>query len=78
MKGDYKIMVRVNIKEEWEDFSGIFYNQKFEDVEEHVKKHFNDIQFKKYQFAIFRKEREHDYYHKEASVWGLKKIIRFK
>ncbi len=71
-------MVRVTKDEEWEDFSGIFFGHEFDSVIEHVKRNFDTVQFKKYQFGIFLKFRERDYRAKESAIWGLRKVINLK
>lgn len=78
MKGDYKVMVRMTKSEEWEDFSGIFFGHEFDSVIGHVKRHFDTMQFKKYQFGIFLKVSEHDYRAKECAIWSLRRIIRIR
>ncbi len=77
-RGDYKVMVKVRAKEDWDEFSGIFFKQELDSVVEHVEHHFDTEQFRKYKFGVFVKVREHDYRAKESAVWDLKKVITFK
>ncbi len=78
MKSDYKVMVRTHAKEDWAEFSGIFFKQELDSVVEHVEQHFDNEQFRTYRFGIFVKVKEHDYGAKESAVWDLQKTITFK
>jgi hypothetical protein len=57
-KSVYKVMVRKDSKEAWEEFTGLFKGKEgydLEATETHMKKFFSSQQFKGYTFGIFKR-----------------------